>query len=117
MSKIIATHNLDSKTWIVESTLSESHCDLEFRFIKNGTELLEIQDLTVGYELYQDGIDFKIQGGQHPYISLHYAVSRAIALTLGHNVGYKLNLWVIDNNITDTTEYTFVTPPQPSGDQ
>jgi hypothetical protein len=105
MSKIIATYNLDTKTWNVESNIEESHCDLEFKFIENNAELVEFENLTVGYELYQDGIDFKIQS--YLYSPLHYDMSRSIALTLGQGVGYKLVLWVISGG---TTEYTFSTP-------
>jgi hypothetical protein len=106
MSKIIATYSLDTEIWNVESNIGESHCDLEFKFINNGVEVVELENLTVGYELYQDGVDFKIQGHQYDPSS----VPNSIALTLGNNIGYKLTLWVISNGTTESVDYTFTTP-------
>jgi hypothetical protein len=106
MSKIIATYNLDTEIWNVEADAVESHCDLEFKFINNGVEVAELENLTVGYELYQDGVDFKIQGHQYSPSN----VSNSVALTLGGNIGYTLTLWVISNGITESVEHAFTTP-------
>ena len=106
MSKIIGTYSLDTEIWNVESDIGESHCDLEFKFINGGVEISAPENLTVGYELYQDGVDFKIQG--HQYIPSN--VPNSIALTLGGNIGYRLTLWVITNGTTQSMEYTFTTP-------
>jgi hypothetical protein len=106
MSKIIGTYSLDNEIWNVESDIGESHCDLEFKFINNGVEVSVLENLTVGYELYQDGVDFKIQG--HQYNSSN--VPDSIALTLGGNIGYNLTLCVVSNGTTESTEYTFTTP-------
>jgi hypothetical protein len=106
MSKIIGTYSLDNEIWNVESDIGESHCDLEFKFINNGVEVSVLENLTVGYELYQDEVDFKIQGHQYDPPN----VPNSIALTLGGNIGYKLTLWIISNGTTESTEYTFTTP-------
>ena len=101
MSKIIATHNIDTEAWEVESDFSTSHCDLYFKFINNNN--LEITNLEFGYTLYQRDINVEIQSGQ-----LLENLGLPIALTLGFNVDYKLKLWV--NNISKITEYDFSTP-------
>ena len=106
MSKIIGTYSLDTKIWNVESDIGESHCDLEFKFVNNGVEISALENPIVGYELYQDGVDFKIQGHQYDSSSM----PNSIALTLGNNIGYKLTLWVISNGTTESTEYVFTTP-------
>lgn len=105
MSKIIATYNLDTNSWIVEDDASTSHCDLELKFIKNNSDVVEFQNLTVSYELYQSNINVKVQAGEY----LNVEGNRLVALTLGNNINYRLDVTANNNGRSKTTTYNFIT--------
>jgi len=104
MSKIIATYNLNTNSWVVEDDASTSHCDLEFKFINN-SGVVDFQNLTVGYELYQSNINVKVQAGE--YINIED--DQSVALTLGNNIDYRLDVMSNNNGIQKTISHTFTT--------
>lgn len=105
MSKIIATYNLDTNSWVVEDDTSASHCDLEFKFIKNNLGVVEFQNLTVEYKLYQSNIDVKIQSGEYSNVESDLL----LALTLGNNISYRLEIIANNDGTSKTTTHNFVT--------
>ena len=115
MSKILATYNLDTQTWNVRSSDLQSHCDLEFRFVRNTQEkIVQFQNLQFGFELFHEGSDFRFQTGQYPensaLISSDQEVVQTTALTLGYEVDYSINIWAVNDGIKSDTTYRFSTP-------
>jgi hypothetical protein len=114
VSKIIATNNLDTHNWHVETSDISSTSYLEFKFVRNNQQTpIEFQNLQFGFKLYKEEDENFIYSEGFPkgpqYISTDQSVIHTVTLNLQQETTYRVDLWRINNGIESSSKFSFLT--------